>query len=121
MDPFLKAMDDAVASLREQVAQAEQIIRERDAAQAEADRLGRANDRLCDDIAEAGARIRGLEAALLWFADEGHYEGTYRRGAGFVDACGLTRARAALLGMDPDDADAVDGAWNLSRYATEAA
>lgn len=40
-----------------------------------------------------------LREALEWFADEGHYEGTYRRGAGFVDAVGLYRAREALKGM----------------------
>lgn len=37
-----------------------------------------------------------LRETLEWFADEGHYEDTYRHGAGFVDAVGLEYARAAL-------------------------
>lgn len=61
--------------------------------------------------------IAKLRAALEWFADEGHYTDTYRRGAGFVDAMGLTKARAALLGMDPDDADRVEQAWNSADRA----
>lgn len=44
----------------------------------------------------AGATVARLRAALEWFADEGHYTGTYRQGAGYVDAVGLTRAREAL-------------------------
>lgn len=45
-----------------------------------------------------------MRDALLWFADEGHYEGTYRHGAGFVDAVGLTKAREALgLPVDRHD------------------
>ncbi|WP_341713941.1 hypothetical protein [Erythrobacter sp.] len=43
-------------------------------------------------------------AALLWFADEGHYEGTYRRGAGFAGACGMSIARKAL-GLPVDRPD----------------
>jgi hypothetical protein len=43
-------------------------------------------------------------AALLWFADEGHYEGTYRKGAGFAEACGLSIARKAL-GLPVDRPD----------------
>ena len=42
--------------------------------------------------------------ALLWFADEGHYEGTYRKGAGFVDALGLGIARR-VLGLAADRPD----------------
>lgn len=42
--------------------------------------------------------------ALLWFADEGHYEGTYRRGAGFAEALGIGIARRAL-GLPVDRAD----------------
>lgn len=64
-------------------------------------------------------RIEHLEGALKWFADEGHYTGTYRLGAGYVDAVGLTHARAGLLGMDPDDADAVEGTWSVSHWTTQ--
>jgi hypothetical protein len=52
-----------------------------------------------------------LRAALEWFADAGHYQGTYQHGAGFVDALGLSRARAALLGLSPEDGEAVAAAW----------
>ena len=45
---------------------------------------------------EARAEVERLRAELAWFADEGHYSGTYRQGAGYVDAVGLSRARAAL-------------------------
>ena len=45
---------------------------------------------LSDDAAKSPT------AALLWFADEGHYEGTYRKGAGFAEACGMSIARKAL-------------------------
>jgi hypothetical protein len=48
--------------------------------------------------------IRDPIRALLWFADEGHYQGTYRRGAGFVDALGIGVARRALgLPIDRED------------------
>lgn len=59
------------------------------------------------------AQIAALTAALEWFADEGHYTGSYRPTAGFVDACGLWRARAALVGIDPDAGpeDLVEKAW----------
>ena len=61
-----------------------------------------------------------LREALEWFADEGHYEGTYRPGAGFAAALGLTRARAALLGMDHDAAGDVDRAWTPEQCAERA-
>lgn len=48
--------------------------------------------------------IKSPTAALLWFADEGHYEGTYRKGAGFADACGMSIARRAL-GLQVDRPD----------------
>lgn len=67
--------------------------------------------RLVQTVWKYVEEVRALRKALEWFADEGHYEGTYRHGAGFVDAVGLTQARAALLGMSPDDADAVGVAW----------
>lgn len=60
-------------------------------------------------LAERGApmpydEIRDPIRALLWFADEGHYQGTYRRGAGFVDALGIGVARRALgLPIDRED------------------
>lgn len=49
-------------------------------------------------------KITDPTQALLWFADEGHYEGTYRRGAGFADALGIGIARRAL-GLPADRAD----------------
>lgn len=54
------------------------------------------------------AEVERLRRELEWFADEGHYEGTYRRGAGYVDAVGLERARAALRG-EPELPVVVDG------------
>jgi hypothetical protein len=48
--------------------------------------------------------IKSPIAALLWFADEGHYEGTYRKGAGFAEACGMSIARKAL-GLPVDRPD----------------
>lgn len=54
--------------------------------------------------AEQAADIQRLRDALLWFADEGHYTGTYRHGAGFVDAVGLGVAREAL-GLPVERAD----------------
>jgi hypothetical protein len=70
---------------------------------------------------EAGIReqeVATLRGALEWFADEGHYTDTYRRGAGYVDAVGITHARAGLLGMSADDADAVEKAWLRRERAT---
>jgi hypothetical protein len=58
------------------------------------------------ELAALRARAERLEAALRvamealeWFADEGHYTGTYRHGAGFVDAVGLTKAEEVLAGV----------------------
>jgi hypothetical protein len=72
----------------------------------------RERDFLLAKLLEQKSEITSLRSALEWFADEGHYTDTYRRGAGFVDALGETKARAALLGMSDDDADAVVDAWS---------
>jgi len=53
------------------------------------------SERVHVDITDHPELVR-LRTELEWFADEGHYSTTYRRGAGFVDACGLTQARRAL-------------------------
>lgn len=57
-----------------------------------------------DARAESLTDVAAMRKALLWFADEGHYEATYRHGAGFVDACGLGKARRAL-GLKVDRGD----------------
>jgi hypothetical protein len=60
-----------------------------------------------------------IREALLWFADEGHYEGTYRQGAGFVDAVGLTKAREALgIPIERDDRSLMPLAEALTHSVT---
>ncbi len=39
-----------------------------------------------------------MRETLQWFADEGHYEGSYRKGAGFASALGQQLAQATLDG-----------------------
>ncbi len=97
MDTFEKILNDARAIV-------DRIVRERDEAQVEAERLARENGALCDAIAEADKRIRQLEAVLV-------------RVALWEQVSPMT-ARAALLGMDDADGPAVAEAWERSRWVT---
>lgn len=64
-------------------------------------------------------KCSAMREALLWFADEGHYGDTYRHGAGFVDAVGLTKAREALgIPIDRDDRSLMPLAEALTHSVT---
>lgn len=69
----------------------------------DADRVGRDNDGLCDDLHTAGVRIHALEHALAFFADHT-----------MLDAFSRRVARAVLLGrcVDEDGEDGIDEAWS---------
>ena len=58
--------------------------------------MQRTIDALEQQVCALKKTSNGLREALGWFADEGHYSDTYRRGAGFVSALGLNKAREAL-------------------------
>lgn len=94
----------AKALVTELVELLEECERERDHAQMEADRIARANDQLCDDITQAGERIRVLEEALECLAEPAFAMGDIHQRI----------ARAALIGMSPND-PAVDRAWRARK------
>lgn len=83
--------------------------RERDEANAVADRLDRENNGMCDDITILRERIEKLEEALKCFAMPALTIGDAHQRI----------ARAALMGMSPGD-PAVDRAW-LARQRGRAA
>lgn len=95
--------DDLTGEYRPDGEEAEQSERDNRfiaAARSDVPALGAHVLALLARVRESEAEAQRLREALEWFADEGHYTDTYRLGAGYVDALGLERARAAIAAKE---------------------